>query len=140
MKSTTKICSVILAVMMLLSGIPFFINEDVSRDRNVDLQDVILVIRGVAQTADSSIGFKAEIKRALSVLNVVAGLKSVIKPAKDSNASSTFLFHDFPFILSSFQIVPPADNTFYIYESLIHYNSLTILPEVPPPRIAEIFV
>jgi hypothetical protein len=124
-----------LTITVLLSGFPAISPDDISRDSNVDLQDVILGVRNVAESAEISAPFKTNVERALSVLNVVAGLKTVIKSNKEKS-SSTFSFQNFPCLISSFPTFNSFDNFIQIDELSFDYKSLNISPEYPPPRFA----
>lgn len=132
--ASPKILCLMLATAVLLSGFPAFSPDDISRDSNVDLQDVILGVRNIAENAEISDGFKANVERALSALNVVAGLKTLIKPNKEKSAS-TFSFQNFPCLISSFPIFKSFDNFIQIDELSFDYKSLNISPEYPPPRV-----
>lgn len=78
---------------MIISGVPFFIPEDATRDNRIDLQDAIVLVREVARTADGPVEFVSTMGKTLSALHIVAGLKEHLEsPVDPKNISSDHMF------------------------------------------------
>jgi len=117
---------------LLMTCFPINIVEDISRDGNVDLQDVILVVKGVARTVETNQSLKVPVGKAMSVINVAAGLKKVIRTANDkSNALS---YYDNLFLVSATNVGLPMNKLNYLANASFDFHSVSILPEIPPPR------
>jgi len=118
---------------LLITCFPLHHMEDISRDGNVDLLDVILGVKGVAQTVETNQSLKVRVGKALSVINVAAGLKKVIK-TNNSVTNIGFSLIDNPFIIEKNS--PYLMNYFiylFQYSSTI-FKSHIIQPNVRPPR------
>jgi len=116
---------------LLMTCFPINIVEDISRDGNVDLQDVILVVKGVARTVETNQSLKVPVGKAMSVINVAAGLKKVIRTANDkTNALS---FYDNFFLVSTTLFGLPMNKFNYLVKASFDFRSVFILPELPPP-------
>jgi len=135
MKIIPKIICLLLAGMITLSGFPIFLYEDISRDNNVDLQDVILVVKQVAKTIDSEKGFKDSVVRALSTINVAAEFVTKIKPIKDSGNFRLLSFNDFPYLISNLPGIQKENNSIFLDEISYHFKSNIIPIKSPPPKI-----
>jgi hypothetical protein len=115
---------------------PLFHKNDISRNFRIDLEDVIIVVKDVAQLEDMTTSFAEKVGQVLSALNVAAGLKIVIQPQKDNATVSSFPFNDF---LVAYQKVT-CDGICNQYEILDDidsiYLSIDLSPESPPPRVS----
>jgi len=134
MKTWYKFICVILTILTISAGLPRFLFEDVSQDNIVDLQDAILVVKGVAQSAISPGGFKSKIERAVSTMNIAAGLKMVIKPLKDKAVILFQSLQDIPYLTSCTPSVLPFNDTHIIEEKINLFHSNNVNPEIPPPK------
>jgi hypothetical protein len=121
-------------VALLSSGVPLFAPEDANRDSFTNLEDAILNIRDFAKTADKPAVFTSKVKKVLSTLHVVAGLKTNIIPAKDPKSTNSLLCLDLPYLVSWANISIPAYNSSQILERPFFYESVVITPISPPPR------
>jgi hypothetical protein len=132
MKISQQIIAMLLIAALLMTCFPINIVEDISRDGNVDLQDVILVVKGVARTVETNQSLKVPVGKAMSVINVAAGLKKVIRTANDkSNALS---YYDNLFLVSATNVGLPMNKFSYLNKASFDFHSVFILPELPPPR------
>ncbi|ETR73696.1 MAG: hypothetical protein OMM_06786 [Candidatus Magnetoglobus multicellularis str. Araruama] len=133
MKKSQKIIATLLIGALLITCLPFGNMDDISQDGHVDLEDVILVVKGVARTAETNQSLRVRVGKALSVINVAAGLKKVIKKTKDqSNISSS---NDNLFLISTYSYGLPINNVKTISFASDDFHSVYILPELPPPRL-----
>jgi hypothetical protein len=101
--------------------------------RNIVSVDVILHVKNVIRSADKPATFKTSLENAVTALNVVAGLKKVIRSDR-SQASNTLPEIQMPYLISSYHYATTVDAKFYISERLAHYQSIDISPDLPPPR------
>ena len=124
---------------MVISFFPLFHMDDLTRDGNVDLQDVIVVIKGVARTVETSESIKQSVGRVVSVINVAAGLKTVLKPSKSKGLSKNTSLYDY-FLTTSNLFVYFSNDYFFTIESNIQYKSLVFPPIPPPPKQVSEFV
>lgn len=129
---TSKPILILLVMTILASGLPIFMQADVSRDSRIDLEDVIIWIKGFVQTAEKPANFQNNVYRLISSFEVVAGLKHIIQPDIPKLVHHSAL--DFPFIISVFQF--PWFNLYgpYLIELKKTYRSHVIIPDTPPPR------
>ncbi len=131
MKTTKHILSAVLIAVMLVSGLPVFNPEDVSRDRRIDLQDAVLWIRDFALTVDKSADFTANMENILSTFNILAGLKHTLRPAKDIKSISSETF---------WAIQPCNDFFLFLLANMISIqykddcSTIDLEPLTPPPR------
>jgi hypothetical protein len=136
MKKASHIISIMLVLVMLSSGMPLFHKHDICRNFGINLKDVIIVVKDVAQLEDVTTSFAEKVGQVLSTLNVAAGLKTVIQPQKHNATVSSFPFSDF---LMDHQRVT-CDGIFNQYEIVddvvLNYISIDPSPESPPPRIS----
>ncbi|RZB30250.1 MAG: hypothetical protein SRB1_02530 [Desulfobacteraceae bacterium Eth-SRB1] len=138
MQTVRHILSAILIFAVLVSGLPSFIPEDANRDSRVDLKDAVLHIQDFARTADNPETFAANFENAVSALQALAGLKTVIKPADNAKSVTASPTLDSPYLISSFDFLfaqatysKPAGQSFY-------YQSILFSPDSPPPQASSI--
>ena len=134
MKISQQIISLILIGALLMTCFPLGNMEDISQDGKVDLQDVILVVKGVARTVETSESIKKCVGRAVAVISVAAGLKTIIKSSKDISLSKTTSINDFLFLVSSNQVEIFCNNSLIIDETSIQFKSIEFPPISPPPQ------
>lgn len=84
MKTLRHILCLILIATLMASGIPMYNSEDATMDLRVGLEDAVLRVQDFARSAETSAGFSESVARAVSTLNVVAGIKAVISEDKGS--------------------------------------------------------
>jgi len=138
MKTTRHILSTILIFALLVSGLPLFSPEDANRDSVVDIRDAILCVQDFARSADNPAAFKANFENAVSALQALAGLKTVIKPADNPKSATASPSLVLPYLISSFDFSfapavcsKPAGQSFY-------YQSVLSSPDSPPPRCSTL--
>ena len=137
MRTVRHLLSVILVVTILLSGLPIFSPEDANRDSKVTLQDAILHMRDFVQTADQPAAFTSNVKKVLSALRVVVGLKTEIRPEKDAQASPSLFSLDAPYLISLANSSVSLSKSFSrVYEEPFFYKSVELAPPFPPPKTA----
>ena len=134
MQIIRHILSTILILSILATGLPIFTPEDANRDSTVDIRDAILSLRGFAGTVDSPAAFTANFGKVVSALQMVAGLKTVIKQADDATSATAQFTLDLPYLISlfDFSVIPvvcskTAGQPFY-------YQSILSSPSSPPPQ------
>ena len=133
--------TVFLIIVITMSGVPHFLAEDTSRDGMLDLDDVILQVQALANSADdSSASFDSSFEKMMNTLASVAGLKTLINPGKESGTTkqqanlvispdkicNSISFH-LPLLLTVTQK--------YVEPPVIHAPGFRD-PAVPPPRLS----
>lgn len=132
------ILSITLVFAILASGLPIFSSEDANQDTRVDLKDAILHVQDFAGTADNPSAFVVNLDNAVSALQALAGLKTVIKPADNVKSAtapqglvSLYLISSFDFSFS------PAVCSKTVVQ-LFCYQSILFSPDSPPPQASSI--
>jgi hypothetical protein len=133
MKINRYILIIILIGAMVLPKLPFFNPVDATRDNRVDLQDASVWIRNFARTVEDPSAFTTSVQKVLSTLNVVAGLKTVIKKGGDTRLVAKSLTGDFC-LMYSLDYSTPLGRSLRVNECKMIYRSLVIAPDFPPPR------
>jgi len=138
MQTVRHILSTILILSILATGLPTFTPEDANQDNTVDIRDAILSVRGFADTADSPVAFTTNFGKAVSALQMVAGLTTVIKRADYATSATAPSCLDLPYLISlfDFSVIPvvcfkTAGQTFY-------YQSIFSSPSSPPPQDSQV--
>lgn len=108
MYTTKYIISAILIITLLSSGLPLFSPEDANRDSSVTLEDVILHVRDLARSAENPTAFAVSMKKTLSSLYAVAGLKTIIKKNNNIKFKTQFGF-EIPYLISSNTLLKQPD-------------------------------
>ncbi|MDY6950594.1 MAG: hypothetical protein SWE60_03710 [Thermodesulfobacteriota bacterium] len=110
--------------------------DDPSGNGRIDLEDAIVLMKGFTHTAQDPSAFTASVSKLVSTLQVVAGLKTIIKPAKDietGKASSPLT----PLCLaSSYNGATLPDIVCEVSEPPFYCESVEPEPVSPPPRAA----
>ena len=135
-----NITGILLVVVMATTGIPCYMMEDASCDGMVDLQDAILQVQDFSESAARPVSFSFRFEKMLNTFCSVAGLKKLIDPNKESKSSkhqSTQVVSP-ERITNSFSIqLPPLLLTRAEFpENSTTYDSRTLDPSIPPPRIS----
>jgi hypothetical protein len=134
MKINRYILIIILIGAMVLPKLPFFNPNDATRDNRVDLQDAIVWIRDFARTVEDPSAFTTSVQKVLSTLNVVAGLKTVIKKGGDTRLVAKSFAGEFC-LMSSLDYSTPLGRSSRLDEHGLGYRSVVIAPDFPPPRL-----
>lgn len=134
MRILTPIVNVALVLALIFSGLPLFSPEDANRDRRVNLEDAFLNVRELVRSAETPDTFVASMQKAVATLQLMAGLKTVIKAAGHTNHTSTPPTLDFPYLISTFSLYLPSYVDLAIIEDPLICKSLAIPPSPPPPR------
>ena len=134
MQAIKHLLSSILIITVLASGLPFFSPQDANRDTRINLEDAILHVKGFARTAEEPGTFRSHVEKAVSTLHVVSGLKAVIKQTGDTKSTTTLPALDFPYLISSNDLLLPLNNFSQFPEKPFFYSSISITPTSPPPR------
>jgi hypothetical protein len=135
MKPSHRTISLVLVVFLLSSGLPLFSPQDANRDTIIGLDDAISRIKDFARTADNSASFTTSVEKLLSTLHVIAGLKTVIKPAHDPKSTSPAFSLDSPYLISAYDGATFTDNRLFVYEEASFYHSIVFTPSPPPPNV-----
>ena len=80
----------VLILALLMTGLPDFFPEDLNRDGDVSLQDVILSLKELTITLNDVEPFASKFRNTLSTLSTVAGLKSSVISKTDDEKISSF--------------------------------------------------
>lgn len=133
MRTTKLLFGAFLIITITLSGFPGFLPEDVNRDGEVSLKDVILSLKEVAFSVEHTELFTPSFRNTLSAITTAAGLKlSLISKQKETKVfsiSSVFLvsLHK-PFALN--KIVAKIPDI-----ELLGHRTFYSLPPDPPPEL-----
>lgn len=124
------ILSIMLTVAILISGLPRFKSEEFIQSR-IGLSDAVLSAKRFVKVSQGSAIFQQSFGRMVSVMNITAGLKTIIqsndKPAKAFSISEVF-FSVSAFIFVFFFCIFSA-----ICDKKLRYRTLTFEPPVPVP-------
>jgi hypothetical protein len=112
------------------------VGTDRSGNGRVDLADVILLVKDFARSADNPSAFSASVENLVTALRVVAGLKTVIKPAKDTQSANTSSFLDLPYLVSSYNVSTAPNIWTEVGEKSFYCQSIELGPISPPPQTA----
>ena len=134
MRPAKHILSAILIAALLSSGLPLHGPEDANRDSLTNLEDAILNVRDFTQTAHKPAVFTSKVKKVLSTLHVVAGLKTYIQPVKEKNSPNAFPAFDLPYLISSTNPSVLLNNCSMICEHAFQFESIFLTHPSPPPR------
>jgi hypothetical protein len=134
MKINKHIFIIILIAAMVMPKLPFFNPDDATRDNRVDLQDAIVWIRDFARTVENPSAFTTSVQKVLSTLNVVAGLKTVIKKGGETRLVAKSLSGDFC-LMSSLDYSTPLGRLSRLDDLEERYCSVVMQPDFPPPRV-----
>jgi hypothetical protein len=134
MRLFRNIIHFLLALAILSTGLPLYHSADMNRDGEVGLTDAIVSVRQLARTATGEAAFRDGMENTLTSLSVAAGLKSVIRTARDPG-SETSVSALSVFVITStdtFEALPPAD--LCAADRSLLYHSPMLIPLTPPPR------
>ena len=136
MLSSKNIVSILLVFLMLGSGLPVFTFGDVSRDGRTDLQDVILSVKDLVQTAENPGALTHNFKQVVTTFSAVAGLKTVIKQADDSKSSNTVQAFDAPYLKYTTEQIVLTQSWSGLDNQTNTFKSLFYKPALQPPQIS----
>ncbi len=134
MKAVKNILGIFILILALISlSLPIFSPNDINRDMATDLQDLILSVKNIAESANAPSEFRSEFTGAVTTLKVVAGLTTEIKAEKDHGPVNSKN-------IQNIQYVIPSDFLYFasFYSSPTEtdsiYKSVPILIDTPPPK------
>ena len=131
------IISLFLALAILATGLPQYQRIDANHDTQVDLRDAIMHTQSVARSADDPLSFKSSVEDAIMTLNVVAGLKKVIKSDRSQSTPSLSAL-EMPYMTSAYEFKVPMYPAPSKWEATLPLQSISIKPALPPPRQGEL--
>ena len=138
MQIVRHILSTILILSILATGLSIFSPEDANRDTRMDLKDAVLHVQNFAGTADNPSAFVINLENAVSVLQALAGLKTIIKPADNAKSATApqgfvplYLISSFDFSFSP-AVCSKTAVQFFCYQSIL------FSPDSPPPQSSSI--
>jgi hypothetical protein len=141
MRTARHILSTLLVFGLLTSGLPLTLTEDANHDKRVDLEDAILCIKELVQSAETPGSFLFEAETAISVLHHVAGLKRSIGPVSDTQSKPTSLASNGSYLVPSVDKPYYAEDSFPLTQERVLYQSLSQEPPTPPPeRVCSFFM
>jgi hypothetical protein len=133
MKAIRNIISLFLVIAMLSTALPLFSPEDAGRDGRVDLEDAILHARGLARAAEEPGSFSASMQKAVSTLQLLAGLKTVIKQDNTSKSSANSFNLNLNYLISAYSLPLQSNNCDKILDQNVSYKDFIVTPSPPPP-------
>ena len=137
MRTARHILSALLVLGLLSSGLHLTGPEDANHDSRVDLEDAILSVRELVQSAEEPLTFKFTTETAISVLRSVAGIKPSIRSPKDAKATPSSVSPYGQYLLSSGNDAFHVDCSSLVYEHSIYYESHSVKPPTPPPEASR---
>lgn len=134
MKAASKgFCVFILIMGITAIGLPVFSPNDINRDANIDLQDLIMSVRDFTGSADIASEFRSGFKGAVNTLKIVAGLKAEIKHDKKNGPLNSQTFPNLQYIIPT-DIFCLASCFSTIVEKDSIYKSIPLQIDTPPPK------
>jgi hypothetical protein len=130
-RATKYLLNLIVIVTFLFSGLHYFRPGDLNRDNRLSLEDAILHVTNESLMVGNLSAIISKLKKAHSILEILAGLKKDIKSAKEKNLA---FYPDLPYLLASNTILPISDEFSRVSERDRFYESNIITPASPPPR------
>lgn len=134
MRIVGHILSTFLIIVLLCSGLPLFNPQDANRDARVDLEDAIIQIKHFAKSADEPGAFKPNVVKAISTLQILAGLNTSIKSEGTGKSTVSPFSLDLPYLISAYIFSGCSFNYSWISEKDVYYQSAILIPSSPPPR------
>lgn len=119
---------------LVSSGLPFLSPQDANWDARVDLEDAIIQIKHFAKTADESGAFKPNVGKAISTLQMLAGLNTSIKSEGTGKSIVRPFSLDLPYLISAYIFSDCFFSYSWISEKDVYYQSAILIPSSPPPR------
>jgi hypothetical protein len=135
MQTARHILSALLILGLVSSGLPLTEPEDANHDKRVDLEDAILCIRDLVQTAKTPGSFAVEEETAISALYQVAELKKSIGPVNDTKSKPTSRTSNGFYLVSSVNTPDRMEKVSSLPENCILFESLSLEPPTPPPEM-----
>lgn len=108
--------------------------DDPSGNGKMDLEDAIVLMKGFTHTAQDPSAFSASVSKLVSTLQVMAGLKTVIKPAKDTESGNAASSLTPLYLASSYNGSTPPDIAHQVTEPPFYCESAEPEPVSPPPK------
>ncbi|MDY6839403.1 MAG: hypothetical protein SWH78_15670 [Thermodesulfobacteriota bacterium] len=133
---TLKRCiSVLLLPLLMTSWLSMAMwRDDPSTNGRMDLEDAIVLMKDFTHTAQDPSAFTASVTALLSTLQQLAGLKTVITPAKDVQSGSSCSSPTLPYLASSCNGSALPDIESEVPEAPFYSESAEPEPVSPPPR------
>jgi hypothetical protein len=134
MRTTKHILSALLVFGLLTTGLPLTLPEDANHDKRVDLEDAILCIRDLLQTAEKPGSFSFEAEKAISALHQIADLKRSIAPVNETKSKPTSLASHAFYLVPSINTPYYVEDSFPLSEDCFLHESFSLKPPTPPPE------
>lgn len=125
---------IVLVIAMLCSALPIFAPEDTHKDGKIGLEDAILSVALLAQSAEKPEMFRESIKKFILTAQMLAGFKTVIKQENIAKSTPDFFNFDFSYLISSVNFLFPFSNYSQISEQISSYKSIFLSLVLPPPQ------
>ena len=124
-----NICTFIFMGIFLHALIPLHLPEDINRDRQINIQDAVIMAQNLNSADDR--GSESKLSDFISTVQVVAGLKTVIQSQDSDNSAQgggdlIYIRSNTPCIIKC-----PTASKFYFVED--HSESVRFAPPIPPP-------
>jgi hypothetical protein len=130
-----RFVSLMLLFLLMISWSTVAIRrDDPSGNGKIDLEDAIMLMKGFTFSARDPSVFTANAKEVVSTLQVMAGLKTVIKPAKEIESGSAPPPVTPLYVASSWNGSTPPDMVCEVTEPPSYCESIEPEPISPPPR------
>jgi hypothetical protein len=134
MRTFRSALHIMLALAILSTGLPLYQSGDMNRDGRIGLSDAIVSVRQLVDRATvGDASFRGGMENTLNSLSVAAGLKSVIRTAREpvsatgALAIAALTMDSYQFELLTPLPFAPADQAFL-------YNPPALVPLDPPPN------
>ena len=134
MRRSRDTISIILIGILLLSGLPLFQMEDLSRDSRIDLRDVLLSVKNITTTAQENRTIKSELSDIVATISVVAGLRTVIQSSQNDRSKSFSVTVYAPFLINGACQILINDTWTPIDVQFVSFDSFISDISSPPPE------
>jgi len=134
MRAIRQIIPFFLVLSLTVTGIPFLSPNDANRDRKVDLQDAVILVKSVVGTAAEPGPFNIQVTNAVTALQTVAELTTIIT-VDDSRASSIHSASLVAYLPSDSIAIMSFPDGERVDSPDYPFTSITPVPIPHPPRV-----
>lgn len=142
MQTVRYLITALLIMAVVPAGIPLHLQEDVSLDGDIALNDAVLLVRTLSTTEETHKGFANDFSRMITTLQMVAGIKTDPSDSNDGQSApvkkSTSLQPDLAGLLTATINIPTPDTQASAYSDYNEsFYTLITSPPCPPPKIVS---
>jgi hypothetical protein len=132
MRAMKRFLSLVIVLSLTVAGIPFTHIQDVNKDSKVDLQDAIVLARGVLRTAETLGPFASRVADAVVALHKVAEFTPNIE--RDDSSISFIQTNIGVYIPPEYPVIRSFSHAGRVDSFFPSFISITPMPIPHPPR------